>query len=319
MRAAWDWDLSRETAAQERDLVGFAADCGFDTLIVREPTPVMAEASEDRGLDLVAVVDDRPSDPFREANSDALQEIHPVEEGILDAIDEYGDDGRSYWRFAHRQYPHVHDTDFLCLESEASLTYLEGRIDEALAVADGVAFDGFGYRNHYACFCDRCEDRRERRAAGTDAGPRDPAVVAACSEATLVEASRRLYDHAKDRGAAPVTNHVWPPFAPNPDYDHRLALDYCTATIAWFYRPAPSLERVAFEAEERARLARGTGTNKFVPFVGVFDDPYHRRSAERIRRELEIGLEHGEGIVLCTLGLAREDPDVKAAVRGALA
>lgn len=317
MRAAWDWDLPRETPAQERALVGFAADCGFDTLIVREPTPAMADESEDRGLDLVAVVDARPDEPFREADPEALQRIHPVEEGILEAVEDRAE-GDEYWRLAHRQYPHVHGADFLCLEREASLSYLEARIDEALTVADGVAFDGFGYRNHYACFCDRCGDRRERRAAETDRDPRDPAVVSACSEATLVEASLRLYEYAKGQGMAPVTNHVWPPFAPNPDYGHRLHLDYCTATIAWFYRPIPSMERVAFEAEERARLARETDRNEFVPFVGVFDDPSRRRSADRIRRELEIGLEYGVGVVLCTLGLVREDPDVEAAVREAL-
>ena len=329
MIAAWDWDLPRETSSQQRDLVEFAADCGFDTLVVRDPTEAMVEVGEERGVRLVAVIDARPDETFRDAHPECLQRIHPVEDAILEAVDTHGPTDLDYWHLAHRQYPQVHDTEFLCLEREASLEYLEEQVREALEISDGVAFDGFGYRNHYACFCEVCERTRARRAAesqrdghGGRKTEHDYSLenLQAHSEETLVSASKRLSEHATSvMPSALVTNHVWPPFAPNPSYGHRLHLEYCTQTVSWFYRPVWSLERVEFEAAEHARLARQSEVNTFVPFIGLFDDPYHRRTGERVKRELEIGLEYGdENVVLCTLGLLREDPSVEAAVRDAL-
>lgn len=34
MKAARDWDLPRETATEQRELVEFTAELGFDTLVV---------------------------------------------------------------------------------------------------------------------------------------------------------------------------------------------------------------------------------------------------------------------------------------------
>lgn len=313
MKAAWDWALPRETPTEERELAEFAADCGFDTLIVRDPTPALVEAGHERDLSVLAIVDGRPDEAFRRSDPDCLQRLLPVEEAMLDALSEYGAD--AYRQQAHRWYPPIHDREFLCFERDRSMEFLERRVSEALAVADGVAFDGFGFENQYACFCDRCDRLRERERAENDR--REHEALARVSERTLVETTRELYDHAVSiDSTAVVANHVWPPFRPNPDYGHRLPLDYCSQTIAWFYKPDRSLERVAFEARERSRLAGHA--NEFVPFVGLTDDPSQRRSAERVERELEIALEHGGGVVLCTLALPKSDPAVRRAVRNVL-
>ena len=52
------------------------------------------------------------------------------------------------------------------------------------------------------------------------------------------------------REAGDTAAAVRPPFRPNPGYASRLALDYCSQTISWFYRPVWPLERVAFELAE---------------------------------------------------------------------
>lgn len=314
MKAAWDWHLPRETDADERALVDFAADCGFDTLIVDDPTSAMADRGRERGVSIIEIVHARPDAEFRTEHSDCLQTLLPVEDAILNALDEHAPEG--YVRMAHRWFPLIHDSEFLCFEREPSMAYLERRVSDALEVADGVALDGFGFRNHYACFCDVCDAlRAERTEAGSSI---DSDALRAVSERTLVEAHEQLYEHAKavDPDAV-VINHVWPPFRPNPYYAHRLSLDYCTQTISWFYRPAWGLERVEFEAAEHARLEGDA--NAFVPFVGVYDDPSHLRSPERLRRELEIGLEYGEGsVVLSTLEALQNHSEIKRAVRNAL-
>jgi hypothetical protein len=321
MRAAWGWALEEGAPGRERDTLAFAADLGFDTLIVPDPAPDTVERGRDLGVRVVAIVRGAPTDAFAAANPDCLQRVHPVEEGILEALADAPED---YDRLAHRWYPLVHEGEFLCTAHEASLEHVEERVTEALEVADGVAFDGFGYRNHYACFCDRCTERRAGSEDGTPEdgqggdGPHEYEVLARDAEETLVATSRRLYDHAKSVDPdALVTNHVWPPFAPNPYYGHRLRLDYCTQTVSWFYRPAWSEERVAFEAAEHARLAGEANT--FVPFVGLFDRPYQRRPPERLRRELEIALEHGDGhVVLCTLGAPANHGAYERVVRDVL-
>jgi len=312
MKAAWDWALPRETDEHERELVEFAADLGFDTLVVGDPTGTMVDRGRELGVTVVAIVNARPDDPG--AHPEWCQSLLPVEERIVDAVADARED---YQQFAHRWFPLVHDGAFVCFERDAALEQLETAVSDALATADGVALDGFGFRNHYACFCEACARRRERRAADGDAHEHE--LLARVSEDQLVEATRRLYEHANAVADDPlVTNHVWPPFAPNPYYGHRLPLDYCSQTISWFYRPTWSLERVAFEAAEHARLAGSE--NEFVPFVGMFDEPHLRRSPDRLARELEIATEYGNGsLVFCTLGVPRASSAHAEVVREALA
>jgi len=334
------WQLSIQTGSEARERVELADECNFDTVILPDPTPETVAFAADRGIEVVAIVGAYPSESFREAHPDALQRLHPVEEGIRDLLEEHGAD--EYRRLSHRQYPVVHGHSAYCFEHPASMEALEDRVAAALEVADGVAFDGFGFRNGYACFCERCRERRERVArepgrgdgevgsgdggeerGDTEEGHRrgdDPALLARLSERTLVETTARLYEHAKSVDPdALVTNHVWPPFRPDPYYAHRLRLDYCSQTIAWFYGPNWRAERVEFEAATHARLAT-SDTSEFAPFIGMRADPELRRSPERLDRELEIAARYGGGdLVFATLEPLAADPDLRAVVRDALA
>lgn len=296
MKAAWDWGLPRETETDERAIVEFAAELGFDTLVVRDPSPVMAERGRELDVDIVAIVSPGAPEEFTDDHPDCVQSLHPVEAEMAEAL---ADAPSSFQRMAHRWYPLVHTGDWVCFEHEASVRHIEKQVTAALDTADGVAFDAFGFRNHYACFCDACEQRREQAGSETDAHDWD--VLGEVSEAQLLETTARLYEHATAEDPdATVMNHIWPPFNPNPDYGDRLELEYCTQTIAWFYRPNWSLDRVEFEAARRAR--RETAANSFVPFVGMLDEPFLRRPADRLREELEIALEYGDdSLVLCTL------------------
>lgn len=313
MKAAWDWELLRDTAEQEEELVEFAADLGFDAVVVHDPTERMVERGRALGMQVIAIVSAHPTPEFRERAPECLQSVHPVEADLLAGLDDAPD---AYQQRAHRWYPVVHEGDFICLGHERSLEFLERRISHALSTADGVAFDGFGFRNHYACYCDRCQAELAARAESSDT--HEDLLRTQLAEAQLVDASERLYEHAKrERPDAIVTNHVWPPFNPHPTYGHQLRLDYCTQTISWFYRPTWSLERVAFEATEHRRLAGAANT--FVPFVGMFDEPLSRRPPDRLSAELEIAREQGDGsLVFSTLAVPHAHDKYAHVIRASL-
>ena len=316
MKAAWDWHLPVETETQQREIVEFASDLGFDTLIVRDPSEAMARRGAELGVRIVAIVYARPSDAFAVDHPECLQRLLPAEEEIARAGRE--NTPSDFQLLSHRWFSIVQDGATLCFEHEASRSFLKERVSSALEVADGVSFDGFGFRNHYGCFCIRCTDIRMTMAAEPPEAF-EPELLARMSEASLVTVSDVLYEHAKGiKPDAVVANHVWPPFHPNEYYGNRLRLDFCTQTISWFYPPHWSLERVEFETAEMKRL-EDPKRNTFVPFIGLYADPYLVRSPERVRAEFDVACRYvKDHVVLCNLETPRRYPEIAAVVRDAL-
>ncbi len=314
MKAAWDWHLPRQTETEQRALVAFSAEMGFDTLIVHDPTPVMMHAAAAAGVKVIGIVTPTVSADFAQQHPDAVQRMLPAEN--LLAAPELAE--HQYMVNAHRWFPIVQGAETLCFERPTAHEELKARVSQTLLLADGVAFDGFGYRNHYACFCARCQQSRDEAIAAQPL-QHPAAVLAHTAEAGLLSIAQMLYDHAKSvKEDAIVTNHVWPPFRPNPAYASRLKLDYCSQTISWFYRPVWSMERVRFEAQQM-KAQEDQRYNHFVPFIGLFDHPYLARSPQRIAQEIEIALTYGEGnLVFCSLQSLQAYPDVGHVVQAAL-
>lgn len=317
MKAVWDWHMPRNGPEEEERLVAFARSIGFDTLILHSPTPVIREAAHRQGMRVCAVVTPNVTDAWATAHPDAVQRMLPAEDAIAAAV--AGMNWEEYTAHAHHWFPLVQMSPLLCFESAQAQEELRTRVRAVLELADGVAFDGFGFRNHYACYCDRCRAIREGMAADQPDRPGDH-LLAEMSEASLVNLSRLLYDDAKGvKPDALLTNHVWPPFRPNPDYASRLRLDYCSQTISWFYRPHWSLERVAFEARQM-KAAEDPACNRFAPFVALFHMPHLLRTPQRIAAEIAIALEHGEGnLIFCSLRVLRDYPEIQEVVRKGLA
>lgn len=306
MKAAWDWALPRASDGERAALVSFAADLGFDTLVLGAPEPDLVEEAHKRALRVVAVLSPTVDSRFADMNPDAVQRMQPYENGMLDAI--RSQPNETSQRTAHRWFPLVQGGELLCYEHDESRSLLSRRIEELLATADGIALDGFGFRNHYACFCSHCVSQHTG----------DPETIASYSERSLVEISRFITEHAKRvQPEAIVMNHVWPPFNPNPYYGCNLFLDYCTQTISWFYRPMWDLSRVRLEAQLHASVER-RDRNRFVPFIGLYADPYQTRTPERVAAELEIAREYGAGsFVLCTLEAPWKSSRIRRVVQAA--
>ena len=317
MKAAWDWHLPVESRADQQAVAEFAAELGFDTLIAPNPSEAMIQRGRELGLKVIAIVYGRPSDHFAKKLPDCLQKLLPGEEGIQDSVAK--GTPRNFQLLSHRWFSVVQEGETFCYDHEASREALKVEVRKAVEISDGVSFDGFGFRNYYGCFCDRCiATRKEIAEANPDL--HEPEVLARQSEDSLVNISRVLNDEAKAVNPdAVVTNHLWPPFYPNEYYGWRLKMDYCTQTITWFYRPNWSLERVEFEAAEMKRL-EDRSNNTFVPFIGLYDDPYLTRTPERVSKEFEIAARHGDGhVVLCNLATPKKYPEIAGVVKRALA
>lgn len=308
MKTAWDWHFPRKTDEDRDRLVDFVVDLGFDALVLNSPSPNLIEKAHGRGLKVVAVISPSADAKFAADHPDCLQKMRQYEEGIQSALDSSNNESAA--RIAHRWFPYLQQGNIFCYSHDSSIQELKDRASRLLETADGIALDGFGFKNHYACFCNRCVKRH---------GDEDPLEIAEISESDLIEISRVLRDHAKNQKKdAVVMNHVWPPFDPNPYYGSKLYLDYCTQTISWFYQPVWSLERVEFEAAEHKRLEIA-GRNKFVPFIGLYDEPYYKRDAERMEKEIAIAMRYGEGsLVICTLQAPLNDSEIRVIISDAL-
>ena len=317
MKAAWDWFFSRGTEDEDSQLVSLAAELGFDTLIIHNPDETIADRCRGSGLRPVAVISPVVDDDFIFHHPEALQSMLPVEREMDTVLSQHAQP--SYQQQVHWWYPLIQRGSLPCYEHQETREYIGKKIEAALSTADGIALDGFGFKNHYACHCpnccELCRAEKERNPDATDLQ-----VSAEVARRTLVDISEYIYTRAKEiKPDCLVTNHIWPPFNPDPYYGRDLRLDFCTQTISWFYRPNWSLEMVRFEASEHARLQRPE-RNRFVPFIGLFwREPYQRRTPERIEAELQIALEVGKGsITFCTLEGPWCDEGVRSVLKSAL-
>ena len=311
MKAVWAIDRLRADTERER-AVDFVVDLGCNMLITNSATPEMVARANKRDIQIIATVFPYSDDDFENTYPHCLQKMREFEYKISDAI--AGQPHGESYRWQSLILPRT----TLCFEHPESQAELKKQVERALEIADGIALDGFGFVNYYACFCDRCETlRKEARAQSPDLS--DIEIMDKVSTQTLIDVHRLLYDHAKSIDPnAIVTNHVWPNFLPDEYIGAKYKLDYCTQTISWFYPPEWRLERVEMEAAEMKRL-ENPEINRFVPFIGIHDLPGFVRTPERLAKEIEIALKYGGGnLVISRLSTLQKHPGLASVVREAL-
>ena len=306
-KVAWDWHAPRSTDSERRRLIDLVSDVGFTILVIHRPESDLVEYAHRFDIRVVDVISPVVDDSVASDNPNILQQMTATEEQCALIIRQSTTTERDQ-RLSHLWFPRYQGGNLLCLEHDESRSIISERVDRALEVADGVALDGFGFKNHYACFCDICSNLHGGQIE----------TIAEVSRRSLIDFSDHLYDRTKAAHPdAILMNHVWPPFDPDPYYASDLRLDFCTQTISWFYQPTWSLDRVRLEAKEHAARER-TERNRFVPFIGHYSDSYQRRSPERIEAELQIATEFGGGsFVFCTLQSIIDDERVREVVEHA--
>lgn len=298
------------------DAIDFIADLGFNAIITGGAPSEMMVRARARDVKVITTIFPFADDDFTRESPQAMQKMRDVEYNLSDAM--AGQPWDHLTAGSYRWHPILLRKDAMCFEHEETKAVIRARIEKALSWADGIALDGFGFVNYYACFCDRCEAiRAEMKKNHPDKS--DLEILGEMSAQTLVAIHKMIYDHAKSvKADAVVTDHVWPPFRPDEYIGHRLKLDYCTQTISWFYPPEWRLERVELEAAEMKRL-EDRKVNQFVPFIGICDTGGYVRSPERLQSELEIALKYGEGsVVVSRLTTLQEHKALADAVQAVL-
>ncbi|MBN2581640.1 MAG: family 10 glycosylhydrolase [Planctomycetes bacterium] len=334
-KALWVWISPTSSRDDVLHMVDLAADCGFNVIIVNtghrgvasyksryfpmaegQTIDVLGEAiaaAHQRDLQVYAWVTylyNSGVGTFQKEHPDHLQVLLPEEEALAAAKTRSDPDRVD-----------VQGGSWLC--PDRGLTdYERGITDEIVRNydLDGVAIDFLGYRNYRACYCDYS---KARRADFAKAHPElsEEQVLATFSEQSLAEFSRQVRQTvlaAKPR--MKLAAHVYPDFDPNPLYGNRLALDYCGQTIAWFFKPHWSFERI-LERQRAFMAAQGEHVrgNHHVAFIGCRTGDV-AKSPERLRREIRLA---GAAGCRCMMFAFHEtlhdDPALAEAVRRELA
>jgi uncharacterized lipoprotein YddW (UPF0748 family) len=302
-RALWVWIGPATSRDEVQRMVALAADTGFNVIIVNTTGGGQATFRSD----LLPVPPDRPNDPFGEAvaagharglqvyawisyladsATDAYKKEHPeCLQVLLPGQEELA--ARKTRTSPDRA--DIMPGQWLC--PDRGLGDFERKNTEDIVRrydVDGVAIDFLGYRNYAACYCDFSV---RKRAEFAKAHPQfsDAEVLRHFSEDALIEFTRqvRAAVHAA-RPPAKIAIHVYPDFDPDPLYGSRLAVDTCGQTVAWFYLPHWSYEKIrdrqmAFMAAEGA----GQASARHTAFVGAYAGKM-LKSPQRLRTEIRL-------------------------------
>ena len=256
------------------------------------------------------------------------QVMSPEDEKQLKAIRADKDPHKHGYQWGGEPLPGRHDvlrTRVLCFHRPEVKAHCRAKIKEVLEACPaltGIALDYFGYQNYRCCLCPHSMKLFEQYRLKHRDLPRDKALVSFSLE-TLVDTVNELSDYVREvRPGAKTSIHVYPTFLPEPLYGNRLNVDYCCQTVAWFFKPYWSDEKVrrytrVVVAEQNRYFARQQG----IPFVGVYvGRPYADKSPERLARELRIicDVDKTRSLSVCSFGSFVKHAEVRQTAKQAL-
>jgi len=248
-------------------------------------------------LSPIARKDNKEMEPF-------VQVMSPEDDAALVRIQGDKDPKKSGFQWggeplSHRAGPRPEPYDILncagllCFHRPETMDWCKKTITEMLAACPdltGIGLDYFGYQNYRCCLCPHSRKLFEEYQKAHPGVARDQAQQD-FSRDTLVAAINELARHARSvRPGVKVTIHVYPTFQPEPDYGWRLDVDTCCETVAWFFEPYWSRERVAEKTRFVARTeGRAFAGSRGVPFFGLYvGRPIADKPAERLAEELKV-------------------------------
>ena len=272
-----------------------------------DPLATVVEEAAKRGIQVYAwvITHVRTSEEFAAAHPEWLQQVTPEEEKLVGAPR------------ANPDREPVHGPGWVCPD-RGLLDYQKQILQEIVrnyGVA-GVALDYLGYRNYHACFCEYSNAARAAYARAHREMNRER-VLAEFSEDALVAWTEQAREAVREANPeAKVAIHIYPDFDPNPAYGNALDVDYCCQTVAWFYKPFWSYEKIATKAVAYECAAGGhRRDNRHVAFIGVKagEQP---KTPERLRKEIRIaGAAGTKHVMLAFHGTFAENPELAEVVR----
>ena len=278
-------------------LIASAKATGFNALMVHAPIPRMKSftaLAKKNGIETYFWFSPTVSRRNKEMAPFA-QKMRPEDDKRLAEINADKDPARHGYQSGGEPIPGRHETlrtRLLCFHRPETVAYGKAKIKEMLDACPamtGVALDYFGYQNYRCCVCPHSMKQFDAYLK-SHPGPRAKALDD-FSRTTLVNVINEMSDFVrKVRPGAKVAIHIYPTFLPEPLYGNRLDLDYCCQTVAWFFKPYWSREKI-----ERYTRIVVTEQNKYyrrqrgIPFVGVYvGRPYADKSPQRLAEELRI-------------------------------
>ncbi len=310
-RGVWEWSMPKKTP---EDMTRIADTCdrlGFNVLMASPPQTLarcLHQECHQRGIKLYR------STVFTGGDKDWRQVLLPEQQARFERP--------RLQTFQQGGEPFTPDELFSghlpCFNRPRVREHFARMVAEyARGEVDGLAFDMVGYVNYRRCHCDLCdEDFAKRRLA-------DPGLTQdAWAEHVLMDFINEMAAVAREtRPDIELSIHIYPYFAPNPYYGHRLDIDYVGETVAWFFRPHWPLEKVHRLVEDVVgKQGTAFSRQQAAPFIGFYSDPHRDfRSSTRVRKEIEAILAGGaSAIQFAELGNLARKPAVASTVAAML-
>ena len=304
------WRSGWASMAQAEETIACARELGFNALVFRGSAERMQRwtaLTKAAGIEsyywLSPIVGKHDDDL-----ASLAQVMSPEDETALQNLRIDKDPKKGGYQFGGEPLPHRRDpaspdhdvllsVRLLCFHRPETVAWCRKQISQMLLACPaltGVGLDFFGYQNYRGCFCSHS------RALFDDYCRRHPHVPPdkaweEFSRDTLVATINDLSRYARSvRPGVKVTIHVYPTFLPEPVYGWRLDVDTCCETVAWFFEPYWSEEKVANRTlQVTRRKGRAFARSRGVPFFGLYvGRPEADKPPERLAKELAIIRQH---------------------------
>jgi len=250
------------------------------------------------------------------------QQMSPEENEILKNLDADKSVDKNGYQFGGEPLPghrEVLQTPLLCFHRPETVEFCKKNLQavfERFPEITGVALDYIGYRNYRCCHCPQSTALFEGYYKKVRNKMSREAALEQFSLETLVQFNNELSAYIRKlRPEAKIATHVYPVFMPEPLYGNRLDVDYCCQTVAWFFKPYWSPDKI----EQYTRNVAGNEKKYFsnsrgIPFIGLYQNPQgHFKSDEEFFRELEIVKKASPArrdLSICTFSPFAQNPEL---------
>lgn len=303
------WRSGWASMNKPEETIACAREIGFNALIFHGPVERMQQWSAmTKAAGIESYYWFSPILPEKDAALAPLAQVmSAADEAALQKLRTAQDPKKGGYQFGGEPLPARRDpaspdhdvlqARLLCFHRPETIAWCRKQIGEMLTACPdltGVGLDFFGYQNYRCCLCPRSRELFEKYRSQHPDVPRERALEE-FSRDTLVETINGMSQYARGvRPGVKVTIHVYPTFLPEPVYGWRLDVDTCCETVAWFFEPYWSADKVA---EHTVRVTRRTGSPfpaaRGVPFFGLYvGRPDADKPPERLAAELAIIRQH---------------------------
>lgn len=303
------WRSGWASMAKPEETIACAREIGFNALIFHGPVERMKQWSAmTKAAGIESYYWFSPIAPEKDADLAPLAQVMSGEdEAALQKLQASKDPKKGGYQFGGEPLPTRRDraspdhdvlqARLLCFHRPETIAWCRKQISDMLAACPdltGVGLDYFGYQNYRGCLCPRSRQLFDEYRRQHPDVPREKAWED-FSRDTLVQTINEISRYA--RGVRPglkVTIHVYPTFLPEPVYGWRLDVDTCCETVAWFFEPYWSADKVA---DYTRRVTQRPGSPfagaRGVPFFGLYvGRPDGDKPPERLAEELAIIRQH---------------------------